>query len=251
MISSADGRSAASGRRRSWAARAAALLLAVSTLPACDDFRYPRDPNDTLERVLATRRVRVAAVDHVPWVVVGEARAPQGIEPELVAAFARQLGATIEWRRAPAFEALQALARGDVDLAIGGFTKQAVTAHKGVGQTYVYFTEELVVAADPGAPVPEKLNGQKVYVAPELMANRLVEEKGGIPVSEKTESVRLVAVPSWQIPVRGLVPTGIVLRRSKRVMAIAQGENAWLMRLEQFLRRQTMDMAATLRRHAS
>ena len=104
--------------------------LAAPGLTACGDYRYPRDPDGTLDRVLAEGRMRVAAVDHMPWVLVDGDTTPSDAEVELVEAFARELGVSVAWRRAPAFLALEALERGDSDLAIGGFTTQAVTAYR-------------------------------------------------------------------------------------------------------------------------
>lgn len=230
-------------------ARLLAAGLGALGLAGCDDFRYPRDPNDTLDRVLATDRVRVAAVDHVPWVIVDGNNVPRGAEVDLIEAFARDLGATVEWRRAPAFEALDALERGDVDLAVGGFTNRAVTAHKGASHTYAYFTEALIVASEPGLAIPQRLDGQRVYVAPDLMADSLVRDQDGVPVSEKTASVRLLAVPEWLARARALEPTSIVLRRDEHVIAVPKGENAWVVRLERFLRTHSREIADRLREH--
>jgi polar amino acid transport system substrate-binding protein len=229
-----------------WLVISGLCLLGVS---ACNDFQYPRDPNSTLDRVLAAKRMRVAAVDHPPWVIMDEGGVPRGAEVDLVEAFARELGVVVEWRRAPAFEAFEALKRGDADLAAGGLTKEAVTAHERAGQTYPFFTEALIVAAEPGAPVSQDLDGLRVYAAPGLMANGLIEKKGGIPVSEKTQDVRLVALLHWQLG--GLVPTGIVLHRDEHVIAVPPGENAWVMRFERFLREHAGDFEARLREHAS
>lgn len=231
-------------------ARLIALSLGVLGLWACDGLGYPRDPDGTLRRVLETGRMRVAAIDHVPWVVVEEDGVPRGAEVDLVEGFAHELGVAIEWRRAPAFSALEALERGDLDLAVGGFTKKAVTAQGGAGLTHAYFTEALVVATDPSAPVPRDLDGLKVHVAPNLMANTLVEDEGGVPVPEKTEVVYLTLLPDWQVPARGLVPTDVILNRDEHVMAVPQGENAWIMRLELFLRRHADGTATRLREHA-
>ncbi|HEV7368206.1 substrate-binding periplasmic protein [Arenibaculum sp.] len=231
--------------------RLSASILGMMALAACDDFRFPRDPNGTLERVLAADRMRVVAVDHVPWVVVDGDGVPAGVEVDTVQAFARALGVTVEWRRAPAFEALEALKRGDADLAVGGFTRSSVAAHGGAAHTYAYFTETLVVAAEPGAAVPDDLEGLKVYVAPDLLADGLVEEAGGIPVAEDAGDVRLALVPDWWLPASGLVPTPIELHRDDHVIAVPQGENAWVMRLERFLRARVGATGARLREYAS
>lgn len=231
-------------------ARLMALSLALPGLPACEDVTYPRDPNETLSQVLSSGRMRVAAVDHVPWVIVENDGIPRGAEADLVESFARELGVAVEWRRAPAFTALEALERGDADLAVGGFTRKALTAEGSAGQTYVYYTEAIVVAADPGAAVPQELDGQKVHVAPELVANGLIADEGGVPVGEKSHEVKLTALPDWQLPARGLVATGIVLDEREHVMAAPPGENAWVMRLERFLRASAGQTAARLLEHA-
>ena len=158
--------------------RCAVLGVAAFALAGCDEFQYPRDPNNTLARVLASGQMRVVAADNVPWVIAGEG-APAGAEAALVKAFAETLGARVEWRRVPAFEAFGALGRGEADLAIGGFPKQVVGAHPEGAATIPYFEERLIVAAAPGTPVPESLEGARVAVPPDLLAEGLVEEKGG------------------------------------------------------------------------
>lgn len=228
----------------------APAILAAFVLSGCGEFSYPRDPDHTLQTVLATNRMRVVAVEHPPWVVIGAGGMPTGAEVELVEAFASELGAKIEWREAVAFRALEALEQGDADLAVGGFTREAVEAHAVTGHTYSYFTETLLVAAEPGTLLPRHLSGDKVYAAPELMAEGLIEDEGGTPISQMTENVELVALPDWRLPERDLVITGIELRRNEHVMAIPKGENAWLLRLDHFLRRHEGEVAALLREHA-
>lgn len=230
--------------------RPAWVIAAVLGLAACDDFTYPRDPNDTLARVLESGTMRVAAIDHAPWASVDEDGRPSGAEVELIEAFARSLGVDVEWLRAPAFEALEALKRTDVDLAIGGLTRTAVSGHEGAAHSFVYFTEALVVAAEPGAPIPEELNGLRVYAPPDLMADGLIERESGVPVAQTTEELDYVLTPDWQVPARGLVPTGIVLQRAEHVIAVPPGENAWIMQLERFLRAETDTIAEELREYA-
>ena len=71
-----------------------------------------------------------------------------------------------------------------------------------------------------------------------------------MPVPEKTGTVVFAALPDWQVPARGLVPTEVVLSRDEHVMAVPQGENAWIMRLERFLRGNADGFAARLREHS-
>ena len=74
-------------------------------------------------------------------------------------------------------------------LAIGGFARGALEAHRNVAHTYACFTEELIVAGEPGAPVPEELEGETVYAAPDLLAVRLIDDKDGIPIHQTSQHV--------------------------------------------------------------
>lgn len=229
----------------------AVLALLFLVLTACDEVAFPRDPDGTLDRVEATGRVRVAAVDHRPWVIWNGRRSPGGAEVRLAEAFARELGATVEWRRASAFDALEALKRGDVDLAVGGFTREEITLHGGAASTYGYFTEALVVAARPGGPIPAELDGEEVVSPLDRMTDSLIEDVGGVPIAGEAAAASLVALPDWEIPAHELVPTGIELHRSEHVMAVPRGENAWVDRLERFLRRNGHRLGELLREEGS
>ena len=55
---------------------------------------YPRDPERTLAKV-RNGTLRVGYTEAAPWVVPTR-QGPQGIEPELVRAFAHSLGARVE-----------------------------------------------------------------------------------------------------------------------------------------------------------
>ena len=85
-----------------------------------------------------------------------------------------------------------------------------------------------------------------MHVAPFLLADGLITQNGGVPVMDRVDEVQFIALPDWQLPARGLVPTGIVLRRTEHVVAVPPGENAWIMRLERFLRARAGGMAARL-----
>jgi polar amino acid transport system substrate-binding protein len=230
--------------------RIIALLALCSFLVACDETSFPRDPEKTLETVLAEGQMTVAVADNPPWVTVDDHVAPQGAEIELVRDFADELGVAIEWRRHDSFAALEGLERGDVDLAIGGFDREAVVPVAGAAPSYTYFKEEIVIGVRSDVANPDELEGRQVFVPRDLLMAELVRSKGGVPVEEWTEEVDLAAVPQWQLVSRDLRPTGIILHRAQHVVAVRQGENAWLMRLEGFLRRKTDDMGAHLRANA-
>lgn len=224
-----------------------ALMLLVA-LSACEDH-FPRDPDKTLETILSTGQMTVAAVDHVPWVVIAGEGSPQGAEVDLVEAFADDLGAEITWKRLPASEAMEGLEHGDVNLAIGGFGRKAVTPTPGAAPTYAYYREALVIGARPGTSLAEGLDGRAVFVPPDQPVSQLVRNNNGVPVNTWSEEVTFAVLPYWQLESRDLEATGIVLQRTDHVMMIPQGENAWLMRLERFLRSETGNMGELLREH--
>ncbi|UIJ73330.1 ABC transporter substrate-binding protein [Aurantimonas sp. HBX-1] len=214
--------------------RAGLLLFGALILGGCDDFRYPRDAEDTLERVLAEQSVRVAVASDPPWVRVVD-DVPVGVEARLVEAFALEIGAAIEWQNLSQVEALEAVERGDADLAIGGFTQRSVNAIAGA-PTYPYFSDEVQVAALPDAIVPTDLDGARVFVPPDLLLGGYLDDEDAVAVSSLEESDGLMIVHEWKIPGSQLRPTNYAIRSEKHVMAVPKGENAWLMRLETFLR---------------
>lgn len=231
--------------------RVVAVLTLCTFLVACDDMRFPRDPEKTLETVLAEGRMTVAVADSPPWVTTGGEGPPQGAEVDVVQAFADELGVAIEWRRLDAFAALEALERGDIDLAIGGFDRKAVTPVAGAAPSYAYYKEAFVIGARTDVANPVELEERQVFVPRDLPLAELVRNEGGIPVEEWSDEVDLTAVPRWLLAAQELRITEYTLHRAQHVIAVRQGENAWLMRLERFLRRETVDMDERLRAHAT
>ncbi|HBM62018.1 MAG TPA: hypothetical protein DD444_22860 [Citreicella sp.] len=197
---------------------------------------FPRDPDRTLASVRGAGRMVVAASDNPPWVMTG-GDDPSGVEVTLVQRFAQMLAVGVDWLRLPAFEALQAVEQGKVNLAIGGFSRASVVAQNVAAPTYTYFTERLVVAAPDARSAPADLDGQPVYVPPDLVVEQAIRDRGGLPVHDP-DSATLIALPHWRVAAAGMAPTGIELARREHVLALRRGENAWLFELEQFLRGQ-------------
>lgn len=235
------------GRRRAGTARLAVAGLCLAAA-GCDDLRVPRDPEGTLDRVRAERLMTVAAAENPPFVEVAGEGPPTGAEVDLVEAFARDLGVGVRWRILPAFAALDALEEGDADLAIGGFSEADVTAHGKGAPTYAYLETRLLVAGPPTVEPPVELDGVRVQVPADDVAARLVEDEGGRPVVGPEPGVFSV-LADWRLPGSGLASTGVELRRDRHVLAVPQGENAWLLRLERFLRVASAGTAAALREH--
>jgi len=242
-----DALSGVTVRARLLYSRIVTLLVVCSMLIACDDIRFPRDPEKTLETVLADGEMTVAFADNPPWVTFHGEGPPQGMEVDLVRAFADELGVAIDWKRLGAFSALEGLERGDIDLAIGGFDRKDVTPVAGAAPSFVYFKEVFDVGARPATAGSDELEGRKVYVPHDLPLTKVVESQGGIPVEAWSDAVDYAAGPRWLLETKGLRPTDNELHRAEHVMAVRQGESAWLMRLERFLRRETKDIGARQR----
>ena len=103
---------------RGWRALGAAALLALLTAPACGP--WPRDPEGTLARA-SGGTLRAGAAEAPPWITrSGDGAA--GPEAELVEAFARSIGARVEWRWGAAEDHLAALERYELDVVAAGLT---------------------------------------------------------------------------------------------------------------------------------
>lgn len=95
----------------------AVLLVLVAWLTACD---IPRDAVGTLDRVRGGT-LRVGVVSAPPY-AVATGDAVTGPEAELVRAFARRVGADVEWRQGSLDDHMQALQSFELDLVAAGLT---------------------------------------------------------------------------------------------------------------------------------
>lgn len=114
----------------------AAVLAAAGTgLAACTSSGYPADPEGTLDRV-TDGVLRVGASHHPPY-VDATGPEPRGSEPDLVRAFAAERNATIEWTVSGEEALMTALKKGDLDLVVGGLTKESPwTSHASITRDY-------------------------------------------------------------------------------------------------------------------
>lgn len=209
------------------------LIALILLLPAACTF--PQDPHRTTERT-NEGTMYVGIVENPPWVTRDGDR-PSGIEVALVSAYADTLGAQIEWKWGSSEEHLAALEYNELDLVIAGLTS-ATPWKTRIALTAPYYTVEHRVAVPPGMEPPRTLD-EELLVAVER-GSALVHElasKGATPLP--VDDVKSVAGPvvlaDWKIAQQGYVPTNLVIREDKHVIAIPPGENRWLLRLEDFL----------------
>jgi len=97
--------------------RALACGLVILGLTACASI--PRDPDGTLQRVEEQGILRVGASPSGELVAY-EGEEVTGREAELVAGFARSLGAEVEWTLDGETALVSAMERGELDVIIGG-----------------------------------------------------------------------------------------------------------------------------------
>ncbi|WP_284304088.1 transporter substrate-binding domain-containing protein [Mobilicoccus caccae] len=103
---------------------AGAAVLGVLALTGCGVI--PADPDHTLDRVRATKVLRLGASDNPPLVVVEDtADAPTGSEPDLARGFAERLGVEVEWVVGGESELVGKLEDGEVDMIVGGLLKSS------------------------------------------------------------------------------------------------------------------------------
>ena len=211
-----------------------AVSVAVVLAAGC---QYPRDPDGTLNRVDGGL-MRVGVVESDPWVVIEGDEPSGGAEVELVRRFARDVGARIEWVQGSEEELVEAAKEGQVDLLIGGITNKS-RWQKDVALTRPYVETRSVVGAPAGASYPDDFAGVPVAVELGSAEEGLLEQRTDarvVPVTDLSlRSGEPAAVPDYLLDDLNLTDTGTELAKSKHVMAVKLGENAFLVRLERFL----------------
>jgi polar amino acid transport system substrate-binding protein len=231
---------------RSCLPRLRTLLVAIAAalaLGACD--RFPRDPERTLERARGGV-IRVGVAPNPPWTILGGAE-PGGVEADLARDFARSLDARITWVAGPESDLLRGLESFELDLVIGGLTDDTEWG-KRVGLTRPYLRSATLVGEAPGGPPVTDITGKEIAVREGDPAARRLRAQHAKPViaAEPFAGAPLVAAESWRILARGYRPTRFRLEEQAHVFAVAPGENAFLLRLERFLKPREGDVLKAL-----
>ena len=227
-----------------WQSRWSLVGLALLLLAGCD---LPTDPQGTSRRA-ANGTILVGVIESRPWawLVGGEGR---GVEAELIGEFAKSINARIEWIAGGESRLMQALGNYQLDLVIGGIEDGTAWRDR-VGISMPYFRSATVLAAPAGENPPPDLHGQPVAIGEGDPAREKLHRLGTVPVPAGRGEAKLSAVEDWQIPVRGLTPTGTTLRTARHVIAAPPGENGWILRLDRFLNSQRAEIAGRLQRQA-
>lgn len=232
------------------ARRLLAAMLFAAVAAACG---LPRDQVGTLDRVRGGV-VHVGVAEAPPWVRRAGDEA-EGVEADLVRAFAESLGARVAWHWGGVEEHLAALERFELDLVAAGLTA-ATPWSKTVGLTRPYYTETIAVGVPATAAPLRSVEGVPVAVRAGSVLAAYLEREGAVPVrvddlaAGTGRAGGVVAAPAWELAALGLRPSEVVLHRARHVMAVPPGENAWLSHLERFLDARRGTVEARLRQEA-
>lgn len=215
-------------------ASVAVTLTLLVLLSACS---IPQDPMDTSMKVRDEGMV-VGLTENPPW-VTRDGDVPGGVEIELVEKFAEQMGVTVQWEWGSSSVLLEALDQFELHLVIGGLTRSA-TNGKGVGLTIPYYESKIVIAAPPGASMPENLDGADVGIVRGSAVADIVRDTGArlVFLSSADAIDGPTALPKWQADELNLISDGEELDTLYHVMAVPPGENGWLLALDNFLQSQ-------------
>jgi len=216
------------------------LLAWLGLVAGCG---MPHDPEGTRQRVEGGT-LRVGIIEHRPWAWLDEAGSGAGVEPGLVRELASELEARVAWTGGPAHELLAAVRKHQLDLVIGGLPRDTPWRRE-VGLSTAYI-EMPVVLSESAAPSPsptgdtiDPIEGRRIGVPRGRPIGAMVEEAGGVPVTQSAEALAdfdgPIAAPRWQVTAAGREPGREVLARRKHVWAVPPGENGWLVRVDAFL----------------
>ncbi|SDJ98056.1 substrate-binding periplasmic protein [Microbulbifer yueqingensis] len=214
----------------------AAVFFMLPVLLGTGCERFPRDPQHSLKQVQERGKLRVGVVSHKPWVTGNAPGKPGGIEASLLEAFARELEVEIEWHWGSAQEHFEALKHYELDVVAGGITRSNPW-RKEVGFTSPYYVSHAVVGVPQSGERISSVEGRAVALRPDSGLHHLLKERGARPFKRGyLENVDMpVAAEAWEIERLGLRKTDITLTKRRYVMAVPSGENALIMRLENFL----------------
>lgn len=124
---------------------AVVLTSAVTTLAAACGGPIPKDTDGSLARI-TDGVLRVGVSENPPWTEVYDDGRVDGREVDLVTGFAGAHAADVEWTPGAESELAMAMARGDLDVVVGGLTSDSPW-EKEVALTRPY-TEEVTPDGD-------------------------------------------------------------------------------------------------------
>lgn len=181
--------------------------------------------------------LRVGVIDAPPFTTVRAGRIG-GLEAKLIREFAAEHDADVSFAVGTEAELVEALAGFQLDVVIGGLTRQSPYATE-VALTRPYMDTQLEIGVQPGTDLPDDLGGTEIWVerGSPAAAQLKQEEEDAIPAFyEKPGEIEGPAlVESYELDPLGLESVDYILSDDEHAMAVPMGENALLTELEYFL----------------
>lgn len=210
------------------------LLMPLVLATACE--QYPRDPRESLKQIEQSGMLHVGVMTNPPWIIDNASDSPGGVEARLIERFAQELGVEVIWHWGSAENLYEGLSRYELDILLGGITASNPWQRQ-AGFTVPYLSGHVVVGVPQTQASLSSLDGVTVATRQGEGLSEQIENKGGRVqfLEELAGADMAVAAPDWEIDTSGMKNTGITLRQFQHVLAVPKGENALLMRLEDFL----------------
>lgn len=217
------------------------MMTAVLAAACAEPF--PRDPQQTFQRIQSTRLMRVGVTENPPWVVRSADGRPTGPEAELALRIARAQKAEVRWHWGQAEALFKALAEHELDLMIGGLDSQTPWSDR-LGFTRPWFEVRWSVGIDATRDRPASLEDVAVAVAPGTVAAAKLARHGAQPV--RTRHWRAhegpIMAPNAHLTARGMHVLERDLHAVALVLAVPPGENRWLGEVERAIRTQSDEL---------
>jgi polar amino acid transport system substrate-binding protein len=212
------------------------LLLTILVAIAVAGCQYPRDVEDTLDRV-SGGEMRVGVSDHEPWVNL-DGDEPAGVEPTIIRRFAETIDAEIHWVQGDSEQLVEALANGQLDVVIAGITRTSLYKRR-VALTRPYVDTELFLAHPKGEEMPEEDHDTRIAVEADSQEAGLLDHKTDYGLLE-LDSLEGIDRPAlvwdyWLDDLPQIEATDEDLIDEEHAMAVRLGENAFMLELERFL----------------
>jgi polar amino acid transport system substrate-binding protein len=228
-----------SGRMKLMVSLVGVVMLFVfgSLTDLFEKIHFPNDGEDTLKKV-QNGTLRVGFTNAEPW-ISSTGTGAQGLEAGIINEFAASLHAKVSWIQGTEEQLYKALRRNEIDVLLAGITDQTPWK-KEVGLTRPYLETAVVVGRPSslqGSNNSSSIEGQTIAVKPGTVAGYLLRKKKAQPfyTEQLPAGNMLSAGYDWQLQQWGLQNTGIELEKERHVMAVAPGENAFLLALDKFL----------------
>ncbi len=207
------------------------LIFLTVFLLSCD--RFPRDQEGSLKEIHGKGEIMAGLTENPPFVYWNNGE-PQGIEPEMIKAFAASIGVDVKWIRGSSEDNFRLLQNGRLQIAAGGFDKNSPWK-KDVYFTRPHDTIYYKWGAPVAADLPKKLKNQEVFIKKGSIAAAFLKPSVKVHFKDSMEGNEpLVVAPQSDLVNYGYSVSDKTLKTVYIAFAVKKGENALLEDFEKF-----------------